>query len=103
MMVLLLLVLSSAAPAGEDHGGEQQTVRIVNMQFEPAELIVKRGTRIVWTNEDLFPHTVTAGDRTFDSGAIATSSSWTYVAAQPGTHIYVCTLHPTMQGRVIVQ
>lgn len=73
------------------------------MQFEPAELVVKRGSRIVWVNRDLFPHTATAADKTFDSGTIAADASWTYAATQPGTHAYVCSLHPTMKGKLTVQ
>lgn len=78
-----------------------QVVTIQNMQFEPAELIVERGTRVVWVNKDLFPHTATA--RAFDSGSIGTDASWSYVADQAGEHAYLCTFHPTMKGRLIVK
>lgn len=98
LVLAALLVVSSAGAAGPD-----RTVRIVTMQFSPAELVVERGSRIVWVNDDLFPHTVTAVDQAFDSGSIAAGASWTYVASQPGTHIYVCGLHLTMKGRLIVQ
>jgi len=40
------------------------------MQFNPAELTVHRGDRVVWVSKDLFPHTATAKDKTFDSGTI---------------------------------
>jgi plastocyanin len=99
VLLAALLAVGSAAFSEPDH----DTVRIVDMQFEPAEIVVKRGSRIVWNNDDLFPHTVTATDETFDSGSIPASSSWTFVATQPGTHVYVCALHPTMQGRLIIQ
>jgi plastocyanin len=97
-LLAALLVVSSAGAAEKD-----RTVKIVTMQFSPAELVVRRGSRIVWVNDDLFPHTVTAVDKAFDSGSIAAGASWAYVASQPGTHIYVCGLHPTMKGRLIVQ
>jgi plastocyanin len=97
VLLTAVLVVGSAAST------ENHTVRIVTMQFEPAELVVKRGSRIVWVNDDLFPHTVTAKDGAFDSRSIGVSSSWTYVTTQPGTYEYVCTLHPTMKGRLIVQ
>lgn len=97
-LLATMLIAGSAAATESD-----RTVRIVTMQFEPAELVVKRGTRVVWVNDDLFPHTVTARDGAFDSGSIGASSSWAYVTTQPGTYEYVCTLHPTMQGRLIVQ
>lgn len=98
VLLTALLAVSRADAAEPD-----RTVRIVSMQFAPAELVVKRGSRIVWINDDLFPHTVTSMDKAFDSGSIAASASWTYVATRPGTYTYVCGLHPTMQGRLIVQ
>lgn len=106
MLLTAFLVVGSAdslEPDDVESGTENRTVRIASMQFEPAELVVKRGSRIVWINDDLFPHTATAMDEAFDSGSIAASSSWTYVATQPGTHAYVCALHPTMKGRLVVQ
>jgi plastocyanin len=71
------------------------------MQFEPAELVVKRGDRIVWINKDFFPHTATA--ETFDSGKIAPAASWSLLTSKPGVLTYVCALHPTMKAKLIVQ
>jgi len=73
------------------------------MQFNAARLRVHHGERIVWVNKDLFPHTVTAASRAFDSGSIAANSSWTYVASKAGEYAYGCTFHPTMKGMIEVQ
>ena len=78
-----------------------QVVTIQNMQFDPAELVVKRGTRVVWINKDLFAHTATA--KSFDSGNIEPDASWSYVASQPGDYAYLCAFHPTMKGRLVVR
>ncbi|MFL6551651.1 MAG: cupredoxin family copper-binding protein [Povalibacter sp.] len=88
---------SAAAPA------TGTTIVIENMGFTPAEVVVKRGTRVTWTNKDMFPHTATANGKTFDSGNIEANASWSYVASEPGDYAYVCALHPTMKGRLIVR
>ena len=80
----------------------QHTVTIEGMQFNPPQLTVHRGERIVWVNKDLFPHTVTS-DKSFDSGSIAAGASWSYVADKSGDYAYSCTFHPTMKGRIKVQ
>ena len=72
------------------------------MQFDPQELTVHPGDRIVWVNKDLFPHTVTA-NRIFNSGSIAPNASWSYIAATSGKYAYSCTFHPTMKGKFTVQ
>ena len=79
------------------------TITIENVQYNPAHVTVHRGDRIVWVNKDLFPHTVTATDKAFDSGSIDVSRSWTWVANKPGTFSYACTFHPTMQGSIEVK
>jgi plastocyanin len=77
------------------------TVRIAAMRFEPPVLDLQRGERVVWVNENPFPHRVTAPG--FDSGAIAPAASWTWVATEPGRHAYVCGYHPTMKGEVHIR
>ena len=79
------------------------TITIENMHFSPRQLSVQRGDRIVWVNKDLFPHTVTAGDKAFDSGTINADSSWTYVTDKPGEYAYTCTFHPTMKAAITVR
>ena len=82
---------------------ETHTVVIVGMKFEPESLTVKRGDAIVWVNKDFFPHTATAQGRAFDSRDIVTNKNWKYVANKEGTFPYICTLHPTMKGTLIVK
>jgi len=93
----------AAAESQQQAAAATHTVIIENMQFNPAQLHVRRGDRIVWVNKDLFPHTVTATNKTFDSGSIEAGSSWSWVAASSGEFPYGCTFHPTMKGTVKVQ
>jgi plastocyanin len=96
-LAAVVLMASAAAGPGKDH-----TVTIENMQFNPQELTVHHGDRIVWVNKDLFPHTATAA-KVFDSGSIAANGSWSYVAAKSGEYAYGCTFHPTMKAKLTVQ
>jgi plastocyanin len=79
------------------------SVTIENMQFSPATVSVHRGDRIVWVNKDLFPHTVTATNKAFDSGSIAAGGSWSYVADRTGELSYGCVYHPTMKGSLKIK
>jgi plastocyanin len=99
-LAALLLLAGSAGLATQPAG---QDVVIENMQFNPAQVTVHPGDRIVWVNKDLFPHTVTAVDKAFDSGSIASGASWSYVVRKKGDVAYSCTFHPTMKGTIRVQ
>ena len=82
---------------------QAHAVTIEDMRYNPQTLTVHRGDRITWVNKDLVPHTVTATDGRFDSHPIAPGGSWTYVARKAGEYDYVCTLHVTMKGKVLVR
>jgi plastocyanin len=84
--------------AAEPHN---HVVTIDGMRFEPVQLTIRPGDRIVWVNMDLVPHTVT--QQSFDSHTIAPGARWSHVVRQAGRYPYACALHPTMTGVVIVQ
>jgi plastocyanin len=92
---------AGAAPAAHAH--RTYLVVIEDMRFTPAVLSIRRGDRVVWINKDLFPHTVTADARNFESGDIAATRSWSYHATSAGEYAYSCRFHPGMKGRFTVQ
>ena len=98
-----LLALAWVAGHAVSAESATHTVTVENMRFDTDQLTVKRGDRVVWVNKDLFPHTVTADGKAFDSGDIAAEKSWTYVAVTPGRYTYMCTYHPGMKATLIVQ
>ena len=86
----------SAAPP------ESGKVTIIDFDFGPRTATVAVGTTVVWTNQGVAPHTVTARDGAYDSGFLDTGEtfSWTYTAA--GVYEYLCAIHPAMVGTVVV-
>jgi plastocyanin len=70
--------------------------------YEPAEVTVKVGQAVTWNNEGNEAHTVTADDKSFDSGSKAHGESWQNTFSKPGQFAYHCTPHPWMKGTVKV-
>jgi len=73
------------------------------MEFDPAEVVVEPGETVEWKNEDIFAHTVTANDGSFDSGLISPGSSWQMKFEKIGTLGYHCRPHPNMTAQVVVR
>lgn len=78
-------------------------VAIRDYKFDPAEVVVKRGTTVRWTNEEkrashsvLFPAPVGESERMFPG------ESWQRRFDEPGSHPYSCGPHPEMRGKVVV-
>jgi plastocyanin len=84
---------------------EDAKVNIDNFSFSPAQIAVTAGTKVTWANRDDIPHTVTdaAEPRAFKSPALDTGDAFSYVFSAPGTYHYFCSLHPHMQGTVVVK
>jgi plastocyanin len=102
---LAALPAAAAPPVASAPEGSAPARRVVieNMQFAPATLQVRRGERIVWTNQDLVPHTVTARDGSFDSHAIAPGATWSLAATHAGAVDYACLYHPAMVAHLVVR
>lgn len=74
------------------------------MAFHPAVLEVALGDTVLWVNRDVVPHTATAaGPSGWDTGTLVAGDRARIVAASRGPRPYVCTLHPTMRGTLIVR
>lgn len=84
------------APSGGASGGAATAaVAERNFQFDPAELRVKVGTKVTWTNQDEAMHTVTsdAAGGPLDSGEMMKGDAFSYTFTQPGTYTYHCAPH----------
>lgn len=79
-------------------------VEIIDFAFAPQQLEIPVGTTVVFTNSDSAPHTTTETSDTplFDSGNLATGESFEFTFDSPGTYEYICLIHPTMQGTIVV-
>jgi plastocyanin len=97
------LALAGAAPSPDAPAPKSYVISMQITGFEPTALTVKAGDRITWINKDLFPHTATADDKSFDSKSVAPAGTWTYLGGEPGVHTYICTFHPTMKASITVR
>lgn len=78
------------------------SVDITNFSFAPGVLTVKIGTTVTWTNRDSIAHTVTDQADGISSPVLNQGDTFTYRFTKPGTYDYICTIHPEMQGTIVV-
>jgi plastocyanin len=94
--------MPTAGDGATSNPGQTQ-VAIENFSFTPATLTVAAGTTVTWTNHDDVQHTVTASDKSYDSGTIGTDATFAHQFTTPGTYAYHCSIHPTMMAQIIVK
>ena len=79
-------------------------IGIDNFAFTPATLTVKRGTKIVWINDDDVPHLIVNVEGKFaPSKVLDTNQRFSATLTAPGTYRYFCSLHPQMQGKIVIE
>jgi len=79
-------------------------VDIRDYKYQPAELKVKVGTVVKWTNnENRVSHSVLfTGTGGFESERFFPGESWQRTFDTPGVYPYTCGPHPEMKGMIEV-
>jgi amicyanin len=80
-------------------------VDIRDFSFQPAEVKVKVGDTVVWTQRDKVQHNVeiVSGPESFKSELLELGKTFSYTFTKPGEYSYKCTPHPKMRGKIIVE
>lgn len=87
--------------------------------YDPPVISITVGDSVTWYNDDREGHTVTSGEGSgrfgwmsdnfgtpndyFDSDRFMPGESWSFTFEESGTFSYFCTIHPWMEGVVIVE
>ena len=77
------------------------TITIADFAFSGVTEIAV-GTTIVVSNTDATPHTWSADDGAFDSGALSEGDTFEFTFTEAGEFAYHCNFHPSMTGTIVV-
>ena len=99
--VALAGILSIFLAAG-GAGAAEFEIAIAKMKFGPAPAELKIGDVIVWRNDDIFRHTATARDKSFDID-LPPKAEVRMTISKAGMVDYYCRFHPAMMGKLDVR
>ncbi len=104
------VVATNAAKSNQDDtsgtstpAAETITVRIDGMRFDPQKITVKPGTTVTWIHGSQMPHTISGNADGMRSGTLYNGQKYTHTFKSTGNYSYVCELHPSMRGSVVVE
>ena len=106
--VMAVMAGLAGCGGGKDSGGTTgdagsgQTVLIRDFKFEPANLTATPGAKVTVKNEDGAAHTLTADDRSFDTGNIEGKGQKEITAPSTGRVAFKCEIHQYMTGVIRV-
>ncbi|MGY4625954.1 cupredoxin domain-containing protein [Bradyrhizobium sp. USDA 4486] len=98
----LALAAAILLPATRARADNDLEVHIDNFVFQPAELKIRVGTTVTWTNRDDIPHTVVSAGK-FRSKTLDTDDKFSFTFTNAGDYKYFCSLHPHMTGMIKVE
>lgn len=99
LFALAAVALAFAADARAD-----QSVRVIvvdNLEFGPAPQNLRVGDVVEWRNRDIFRHSATANDKSFDVD-LPPGAAGKITLKRSGTISYFCRFHPGMTGTLVV-
>jgi plastocyanin len=78
------------------------TVIIQQMKFIPGELKVNKGDTVVWLNKGMVSHTIKSfQENKFYSDTLDPGKSWKQIITDSAG--YFCTIHTTMNGKIMIK
>lgn len=99
-VVVTLTTTSDGSASGGPGTTAADTIVIQNFAYTPSKLVVAVGTAVKVENADGTAHTVTARDKSFDTGHVEGSGTATITIDKPGTYQYFCDIHNYMTGTI---
>ena len=93
---------TTAKPGGAGAKQPAATASLVIADFGFAPVTARPGAAVTVTNRDGEAHTVTASDRSFNVRVNGNGTATFAAPTAPGTYAFVCSIHPSMRGRLVV-
>jgi plastocyanin len=97
--LLAVMILPAASPTHAD--AKTHRVTISKMAFGPVPAGIHPGDSIEWVNADIFRHTATARDGSFDIDLMPGARA-AIVLKHAQNIDFFCRYHPGMTGRLVV-
>lgn len=83
----------------------ESVITIHGYSFDPGNLAISRGAKVVWINRDEDVHTIKSqdGPEAFQSPALDSGGRFELRFRHAGTYHYICSVHPFMHGVILVR
>jgi plastocyanin len=96
-----ILLLRPTAAKSEEKSSPPE-VLVDNFSFAPESLTVPVNSTVTWVNKDDVPHVIASNDGLFKSKALDTNDKFSFTFTKAGTYSYYCSIHPKMEGKILV-
>jgi plastocyanin len=92
----------AASPAASQAPAASDVITIQDFAFAPVTLTITAGTTVTWDNADAVTHSVKWDAGTPGSAPLGHDGTYARTFTTPGTYAYVCGIHSSMTGTIVV-
>lgn len=92
---------NQSAVTGNTTTAQTWNISIKNFAFIPANLTIRTGDTVTWINQDTTPHRISGTG--FQGDILNVGQKYNFTFTTAGTFDYICSIHPSMKGKIIVQ
>jgi len=101
LVPLAVALLAAAMPANALGESRTHVIVVDQMAFSPVTVNLTAGDTVEWVNKDIFVHSATADDGSFDLD-LPVNGRAELVVKHAGRIAYHCKYHPGMKGELRV-
>ena len=102
LVAAIAVIVTLTATSESSVAAAANTIVIKDFLYSPEPLQAKAGVAVTVTYGDDTVHTVTADDKSFDTGDISGGAKGTITIDKPGKYTYHCDIHNYMTGTIEV-
>ena len=104
-VIPLIAAVATLVPASGAGAGAVRVVKVEDIDFTPQTLAIRKGATVRWDflDEGVSHNVISRGRRRFAGSPVKSRGSHRVAFRRSGIYRYVCTLHPGMDGRVVVR
>lgn len=101
IMIFMFIIMAIPCAHSNEKATKTQNITIENFAFNPPKLTIPVGTSVTWKNNDSVSHNIKSEN--FASKDLNEGETFSYTFNNKGTYSYICGIHPSMKGIIIVQ
>lgn len=101
----VVVILAACLVPGFALAGDKAKVKVSHGSFEPAEVTVQAGEKVVFKNVVDMPggHMIAFEDMEAGSEALDNGEKWVHAFEEPGSYRFYVAEHPENKGTVVVE
>lgn len=103
--IILIFLISACSNTNQELQKKRfgDSIQIDNFKFIPSTIYITKGTTVTWTNNEGVSHQILLKNINIESNVLQIKDTFNFKFDNIGEYDYICKIHPSMNGKIIVE